>query len=363
MQRTQTQAADSSAVASETGWVLKPGEYEGFVPTPIPTIPFPDWVKPVMPGEPPVIDTRPSQVDLEALAENYIPPNTLYQVTGAEIYHITNSESSALLSSTIVIAMVLKIHPSRWNTPDEKRPANPYDWNHPSYIFTLVDIEVQEVLKGTVKPEEILTLAKNGGQVGEDMLVVENYLAELSEGETLFLYTDPVTIDVPGDYWRINERYTIDPSTNTAANPVETRLLDDLRAEIALFRADQDELADKSRHLTIANGAQLSWYQYNSAQKTMSIDIIFSDGSTLRGSGLTDQNGVSVHPAARNYPTGSWHFVSVNLSPLAGKRVQDIVVAYDNGGNNTLGVLPPLCADLKVFAISRYFRTINHRIS
>ncbi len=69
MQDTQTQALDSSAVVSETGSLLKPGEDEGFVPTPIPTIPFPDWVKPVMPGEPPVIDTRPSQVDLEALAE------------------------------------------------------------------------------------------------------------------------------------------------------------------------------------------------------------------------------------------------------------------------------------------------------
>lgn len=239
-QRTQTETVDVSTdasaevseVVSDTVWLFKPGEDENFRPTPVPDIPFPDHIQPLMPGQPPVIDTRPPQEELEALAENYIPPDAPYQV-GTVMDHFTDSKVAAQISSAVVIAKVSKIYPSLWNTPDGKRPANPFDWDHPSYIYTLIDIQVQEVIKGTVKPGNALTIFKNGGQVGEDMLVVETYFFEFVEGDTLFLYTDPITVDFPGDYWRINERYTIDPSTNTAANSVETRLLDDLRVEVA----------------------------------------------------------------------------------------------------------------------------------
>lgn len=106
-------------------------------------------------------------------------------------------------------------------------------------------------------------------------------------------------------------------------------------AYMTLFTADADELGSNPRHLKLTSTSQLSWAQYNSAQSKMSVDIIFTDGTTLRDSGLTDQGGVRVHPELRGvYATGVWYFFHVNLAPLAGKRVQHILIAYDSGGGN-----------------------------
>ena len=70
----------------------------------------------------------------------------------------------------------------------------------------------------------------------------------------------------------------------------------------------------------------------------MAIDIQFTDGTTLRDSGLKDQNNICVHPACRwVYPTGSWNYFLVDLTPLAGKKIRDILVAYDNGNSNETG--------------------------
>lgn len=104
-------------------------------------------------------------------------------------------------------------------------------------------------------------------------------------------------------------------------------------AYMHLLPALSDELGSNPRHLTIVNGATLSWYQYNHTQTKMSVDIAFTDGTTLRDSGLVDQNGIRVHPAWRgSYSTGVWYYFTVNLSLLAGKRVKDIMIAYDSGG-------------------------------
>jgi hypothetical protein len=110
-------------------------------------------------------------------------------------------------------------------------------------------------------------------------------------------------------------------------------------AYMLLFRAADDELGSNSRHLTIANGMKLHWYQRNHIQSRMTVDIAFTDGTVLRDTGLKDQNNVGVHPAARgSYSVGVWYFFTVDLSPLAGKRVQDIMIAYDNGNNGPTGV-------------------------
>lgn len=232
--RPQTQAAAVSTVAPDPQWTGKPEEYEGFVPTPWPDTPLPaDW-KPVTPGQPLPERPRPSQEELDAMAEINIPPDAPYEVyaDGGDAFRVP-SESSALSSEAVVIAKVSKIHSARWNSVDGKRPANPFDFAHPSYIYTLVDIEVQEVLKGTSKPGEVLTIFMNGGQVGNDWLVVNSYLYKFSEGDVLFLYTGAITVDVPGNYWRIDEKYIIDSSNKLAVNPFETRAVDELRVEVA----------------------------------------------------------------------------------------------------------------------------------
>lgn len=104
-------------------------------------------------------------------------------------------------------------------------------------------------------------------------------------------------------------------------------------AYMKLFTADNDELGTNVQHATLTSSSSLTWYQYNHTRKRMGIDILFSDNTLLRASGLNDQNGVSVHPAGRgSYPTGSWFYVQVNLGSLAGKRIKEIYVAYDSTG-------------------------------
>lgn len=96
--------------------------------------------------------------------------------------------------------------------------------------------------------------------------------------------------------------------------------------------------SSNSHYLTITSNTKIRWYQYNYIQNQMSIDFEMTDGTTLRDSGLRDQNNVSVHPVGRgSYGTGSWFYVEVNLSSLANKTIQKWWVAYDNGANGFTG--------------------------
>lgn len=106
-----------------------------------------------------------------------------------------------------------------------------------------------------------------------------------------------------------------------------------------LFTADDDEVYSDFRYLQLTNNAKLSWWQYNHTQNKMTVDILFTDGTTLRDSGLFDRNNICVHPACRaSYSTGLWYYLEVNLATLQGKTIKDIMIAYDNGGNGPQGV-------------------------
>lgn len=99
-----------------------------------------------------------------------------------------------------------------------------------------------------------------------------------------------------------------------------------------------DDTGPTQHYYKIRPNTKLRWYQYNFQQSTMGLDFVMSDGSTLRDSGLRDQNNVRVHPAARGvYPMGEWRYVEVDLTPLAGKTITHWMIAYDNGGNRIRG--------------------------
>lgn len=101
-------------------------------------------------------------------------------------------------------------------------------------------------------------------------------------------------------------------------------------AYMRLFSSANDN-GFQGNWLDIKPGMKLKWLQYNYQQRSMSIDFRMTDGSTLRDSGLVDQNGVRVHPALRyNYPARQWLYFEVDLTPLAGKRINEWYIAYDN---------------------------------
>lgn len=70
--------------------------------------------------------------------------------------------------------------------------------------------------------------------------------------------------------------------------------------------------------------------------KSVAVDLVFSDGSTLRDSPAVDQWGYRAHPGARaghpNLVSGQWNVVRINLSQhAAGKVINKILFAYDRG--------------------------------
>lgn len=84
--------------------------------------------------------------------------------------------------------------------------------------------------------------------------------------------------------------------------------------------------------MKITSGTHLRWEQYNATKCTVTFDLEFTDGSSLRDSGLYDSAGRSVHPTNRTCvvtPQGSWYSVDIDLSPLAGKTIKRWLLVYD----------------------------------
>ncbi|HEV2346085.1 MAG TPA: hypothetical protein VGS97_18440 [Actinocrinis sp.] len=98
--------------------------------------------------------------------------------------------------------------------------------------------------------------------------------------------------------------------------------------------------------LAIGNAKTLSYWIYPQSNATstwvpagsnnstcVAIDMIFTDGSTLRDSGATDQNGNRIHPASQcgHLTLDTWNHVTVNLATNnANKQINRILVGYDH---------------------------------
>ncbi|WP_125206392.1 glycoside hydrolase family 71/99-like protein [Capsulimonas corticalis] len=65
------------------------------------------------------------------------------------------------------------------------------------------------------------------------------------------------------------------------------------------------------------------------------VDILFTDGTTLRTSKCVDQNGHPLRPSAGHggeIPLGAWSVVTSRLGSLAGKKIRKVWVAFDRPG-------------------------------
>ena len=98
--------------------------------------------------------------------------------------------------------------------------------------------------------------------------------------------------------------------------------------------------------LTIGTNKTLSYWIYPQSNATSSwvpagsnnstcvgIDLIFTDGSTLRDSGAVDQSGDRIHPAYQcgHVTLDTWNHVTVDLAAdNAGKQISRILVGYDH---------------------------------
>ena len=66
------------------------------------------------------------------------------------------------------------------------------------------------------------------------------------------------------------------------------------------------------------------------------VDLIFTDGSTLRDSGVADRGGNTMHPGATKSAPGHWWKIEGQIGQkLAGKTIKTILFAFDQTGAKT----------------------------
>jgi len=102
-----------------------------------------------------------------------------------------------------------------------------------------------------------------------------------------------------------------------------------------------------AQNLVLAPGMHFSYWIFPQSQTNYSsvtgknstfvaLDLIFTDGTNLRDSGLTDQHGVGINPTNQGVILllDTWNYVSVDLTTLAGKIVNRINLGYDQPGSS-----------------------------
>ncbi len=101
-----------------------------------------------------------------------------------------------------------------------------------------------------------------------------------------------------------------------------------------------------AQNIAITSTTKLSYWIFPQSSATsnlvsgsnsscVAIDLVFTDGSNLRDSGVTDQTGDRVHPASQcgHLTMDAWNNVTANLGVLSGKTIARIIVAYDQPAN------------------------------
>ena len=99
------------------------------------------------------------------------------------------------------------------------------------------------------------------------------------------------------------------------------------------------------KNLTVTPGMHLSYWIFPQGPKAealaagtnsafVAVDLVFSDDSDLRDSGVTDQHGTPLHPAEQGHQLAldTWNYVTVDLTSLAGKTVSRVDIGFDDPG-------------------------------
>ena len=110
-------------------------------------------------------------------------------------------------------------------------------------------------------------------------------------------------------------------------------------------------------NIPIVNGMKIGYWIYHAVgTPKVSVDGHFTDGTngwTIRDFNnngyLTDQHGVRIHPAFRRDQMNQWYYVEVDLSRAAGKTINFIMFAFDNGNDGFKGQYRAYVDDFRIF--------------
>ncbi|MEA3364266.1 MAG: chitobiase/beta-hexosaminidase C-terminal domain-containing protein, partial [Candidatus Hydrogenedentes bacterium] len=84
----------------------------------------------------------------------------------------------------------------------------------------------------------------------------------------------------------------------------------------------------------------------NERGRRVSVDLLFSDGSTLRDSGTKTVDGVGMHPGSAKGVVGEWRHIIAPLGSHVGKTIRRVMAAYDSRGGS--GPFEAFIDDLEV---------------
>jgi hypothetical protein len=87
--------------------------------------------------------------------------------------------------------------------------------------------------------------------------------------------------------------------------------------------------------LAVAPDSVLSYWlkPLNDRGRCVGVDLLFTDGTTLRDSGVRDIEGLGVHPGNERGVVGEWRWIVVPIGAAhAGKTIASIFFAYDSHG-------------------------------
>jgi alpha-L-fucosidase 2 len=86
------------------------------------------------------------------------------------------------------------------------------------------------------------------------------------------------------------------------------------------------------------SNATTPWVPAGSTEsECVAVDLVLTDGSTLRDSGAVDQNGNQIHPAHQcgHLTPDTWNHVTVNLAAKnSGRQIARVLVGYDHPGGS-----------------------------
>lgn len=167
---------------------------------------------------------------------------------------------------------------------------------------------------------------------------ITRFSTNFENPESIPLFYDNVLykLSVTGYYDSINPECS--PRTNEGSHSGTTALLfsgtdTNVNASYCYYKVFDNV------NLQVTKKTKLSYWflpQNDNARHT-AVDIEFTDGTTLRQAGfdgLTDQNGVYMHPAYGRGSVGQWNYIESNIgSKCAGKVIRKIMYAYDQPGS------------------------------
>jgi hypothetical protein len=90
-------------------------------------------------------------------------------------------------------------------------------------------------------------------------------------------------------------------------------------------------------NIPISANTKLSYWTHpvNDLGRYVSVDLVMTDGTTLRESGAKDQNNVNMHPKSGRGTVGQWSQTKSEIGHwLKGKTIDKILIGYENISNS-----------------------------